>query len=389
MQVGGALRRASGLLHRVRHDTNRASMTQFMNQIVYFCCRNRIAGRARLIQQDNPGIHRHRPGNTKTLLLATRQPCPGLIQPVFALAAKANPQSSDTDWVAALSDGVIVMLVTDIFEDIHRDLSEKEITLPSLPDIALRVQEAASDPDCTFDSIGKVLKSDAALSANLIKIANSPLYLTRLPVTNVRAAVHRMGVPAVRNFAMTFALQNLFHSYNTGLNRLFRKVWEDNCEISALTSVLATFCAGFDPDDALLAGLIQDVGIVILIGQLAERGEDIDDPKEIREKLDQWAPSVGQMLLERWEFDQRYINVVKCRHDWMRNDSPVPDLTDLVCLARLHAYAASDRMQDCPRINQVPAYHKLPVGQLTPHMSLLLLEEARDEISEIRAMLRD
>ncbi len=281
------------------------------------------------------------------------------------------------------------MLVTDIFEDIHRDLIASEITLPSLPDIALRVQKAASNPDCNFDSIGKILKSDAALSAHLIKIANSPLYLTRMPVTNVRAAVHRMGVPAVRNFAMTLALQNLFHSCNKGLNRLFRKSWEDNCKISALTSVLATFCAGFDPDDALLAGLIQDVGIVILLGQLAERGEDIDDPGTIEDKLNEWAPSVGQMLLESWQFDPRYIEVVKSRHNWMRDVTPQPDLADLVCLARLHAYAVSDHKKDCPRINEVPAYRKLPVGQLTPHMSLLLLEEARDEISEIRAILND
>lgn len=279
------------------------------------------------------------------------------------------------------------MLVTDIFEDIHRDLSGKDISLPSLPDIALRVQKAASDPNCTFDSIGKVLKSDAALSTLMIKTANSPLYLTRIPVTNVRAAVHRIGVPAVRNFAMTFALKNLFHSSNKGLNRLFRKCWEDNCEISAVTSVLATFCAGFDPDDALLAGLIQDIGIIILLGELAERGEDIDDPGKIDDKLNEWAPIVGQMLLESWDFDPRYIEVVKSRHDWMRDDSPEPCLADLVCLARLHAYAVSDRKKDCPRINEVPAYRKLPVGRLTPHMSLMLLEEAREEINEIRALL--
>lgn len=281
------------------------------------------------------------------------------------------------------------MLVTDVFEEIHADLSSKEISLPSLPDIAVRVHKAARDPECTFDSIGKVLKSDAALSANLIKVANSPFFMTRMPVTNVRAAVHRMGVPAVRNFATSFALKNLFHSYNAGLNRLFREVWQENCEISALTSVLATYCAGFDPDDALLAGLLQDVGVVILLGQLAERGEDIDDSKKLMAQIDEWAPRVGQILLESWEFDQRYIDVVKSRHDWMRDENGPPDLADLVCLARLHSYVVRNHLEDRPRIDEIPAYRKLPVGALSDQSSLLLLDEAVEQLDEIRAMLRD
>ena len=281
------------------------------------------------------------------------------------------------------------MFVTDIFEEIHRDFASNDLTLPSLPDIALRVHKAARDPNCTFDSIGKVLKSDTALSAHLIRMANSPLYLSRVPVTNVRASVHRIGVPGVRNFATTFALKNLFHSYNRGLTRLFRETWEDSCEISALTAVLATFCAGFDPDDALLAGLLQDVGIIVLLGALAEKGDDIDDAGTISASLDEWAPRIGELLLDSWEFDPRYVEVARARHDWNRDDAEQADLADLVTLARLHRYAVTGRMEGCPRISDTPAYRKLPVGQLTPKMSLQILEEAREEVGNIRSMLHD
>ncbi|MBT8135715.1 MAG: HDOD domain-containing protein [Gammaproteobacteria bacterium] len=280
------------------------------------------------------------------------------------------------------------MLVTDIFEEIHENFANREVQLPSLPDIAMRIHKAARDPNCNFDSIGKVIKSDTALSAHLIRMANSPLYLTRRPVTNVRAAVHRIGVPGVRSFATQFALSNLFHSYNHGLNKLFRDVWEDSCEISALTAVLATFCAGFDPDDALLAGLLQDIGIVVLLGQVAQHGEDITDADNLHTSLDRWGPSTGVMLLESWEFDPRYIEVVRSRHDWHRDGSDQAGLADVVTLARLHRYAVSGRMADCPPINEVPAFRKLPVGQLSPQMSLQILEEAREEIGAIRAMLR-
>ncbi len=281
------------------------------------------------------------------------------------------------------------MLVADVFEEIQKDFDSDELTLPSLPDIALRVHKAAANPNCTFDSIGRVLKSDAALSAHLVRMANSPRYMSRFPATNVRMAVHRIGVPGVRTFATSFALKNLFHSYNKGLNRLFREVWEDSCEISAITAVLATFCAGFDPDDALLAGLLQDVGIVVLLGQLAERGDDLADVNALRSELDEWAPRIGVRLLESWEFDQRYLDVAGSRHDWRREGSDKADLADLVTLARMHRYIISGRRDLCPQIDSVPAYRKLPVGQLTAETSLKILAEANEEIEKIRAMLRD
>ncbi|MDH3768745.1 MAG: hypothetical protein OES99_09875, partial [Gammaproteobacteria bacterium] len=138
----------------------------------------------------------------------------------------------------------------------------------------------------------------------------------------------------------------------------------------------------------LLAGLLQDVGMVVLLGALADYGEDFPAPDKLHDGLEEWAPRVGQMLLESWEFDQRYIDVVKARHDWMRDQSDKPDLADIVTLARLHSYSGKKRSENCPLINEIPAYKKLPVGLLTEQMSLQALVDANAEVDQIRSMLR-
>lgn len=278
------------------------------------------------------------------------------------------------------------MQVVDVFDEIARAVRDESLALPNLPDIALRIQRIANDPNCNFGSIGKELKRDASISAHLIRLANSPLYLSRVPVTNVRSAVHRVGVPGVRNFVTTVVMRNLFRSNNPALADAFRNQWHDSSEISALTSVLATFCAGYDPDDALLAGLVQDIGAVTLLGHFAAGDDDPPSGEALAQAVDQWAPKIGVMVLEHWDFDPRYLEVASARGDWTVDLAPEPRLVDLVTVARAHYYLTQGRT--VPPLESLPAFAKLPLT-LSPAGTVHSLDEAVEEVSVIRSMLRD
>lgn len=279
------------------------------------------------------------------------------------------------------------MQVADLFEEIEHAVESDSLALPSLPDIALRIRKVASDPNCTFGTIGKELKRDASMSTHLIRLANSPLYRTRVAVTNVRSAVHRIGVPAVRNFVTTVVMRNLFRSRNAQLNKVFRDLWNESSEISALTAVLATFCAGYDPDDALLGGLLQDIGGVALLGHLATIGEDLPDEQTIRAAIDELGPRLGELVLSRWQFDERFIAVARARHDWTVDLDPEPALVDVVTLGRAHYYASTGH-RPVPKLDSMPAFHKLPV-RISETGTIHSLDEAAAEVSVIRSMLRD
>ena len=94
-------------------------------------------------------------------------------------------------------------------------------------------------------------------------------------------------------------------------------------------------------------------------------------------------------MLTHWGFDQRYVDVARARHDWHTDGGSEACLIDVVTVARLHYYRANDIPGDWPDLTVLPAYHKLPARTLTEKGTLQLLDEAGDEVNQVRSMLRD
>ena len=82
-----------------------------------------------------------------------------------------------------------------LYTTIINDLETGKLVLPTLPEVALKVREVANDPNISANQLAEVISTDAALSARLIKIANSPLYGGRNEVVSVQTAVSRLGIP--------------------------------------------------------------------------------------------------------------------------------------------------------------------------------------------------
>lgn len=82
-----------------------------------------------------------------------------------------------------------------LYTTIINDLETGKLVLPTLPEVALKVREVANDPDISANQLAEVISTDTALSARLIKIANSPLYRGRNEVESVQTAVSRLGIP--------------------------------------------------------------------------------------------------------------------------------------------------------------------------------------------------
>jgi HD-like signal output (HDOD) protein len=93
------------------------------------------------------------------------------------------------------------------------------------------------------------------------------------------------------------------------------------------------------------------------------------------------------MVLRKWAFPDYFVQVALHAEDWMEDISDAPDYIDLVVVAQLHAYVGSAKMNSLPRLDLVPAFHKLALGKLTPRHSIGVLEHARERIRELREML--
>ena len=137
-----------------------------------------------------------------------------------------------------------------------------------------------------------------------------------------------------------------------------------------------------------LAGLLQDIGVLPILNVLNRYHEQLTNEAPVVRAIDKFAPSVGTVLLTRWGFEADMVEVARSRGNWLRDPQPTADLADIVLIARLHAEIASgDGAQQVPRIDAVPAFAKLALGDLRPDGSLALLHDEEATITELMSSL--
>src|SRR5690554_5717863 len=106
--------------------------------------------------------------------------------------------------------------MTDLAERIQDELIQAierdQLVLPTLPEVALRIREAAEDLDVSIGELARVISTVTALSARLIKVVNSPLLRSRQEITDLQMAVNRLGVVYTANLATGLAMAQLFQT---------------------------------------------------------------------------------------------------------------------------------------------------------------------------------
>jgi len=167
-----------------------------------------------------------------------------------------------------------------ILLQIHKDLVAGDIKLPTLPEVSLRIKRVASDPDADIPALSKVAEIDPAFCGYLLQISNSPIYRGAVDINNVNLAVGRLGLQNTCNIAMTYAVRSLFCANRKIMAKRLEKVWKNSTYTAAVASVIAEYTqSGFDPDEAVLAGLLQDIGCLPLIDKAANYPELIEDDR--------------------------------------------------------------------------------------------------------------
>ncbi|MGE0082389.1 MAG: HDOD domain-containing protein, partial [Thiohalomonadaceae bacterium] len=108
--------------------------------------------------------------------------------------------------------------ITELLDELHAG----QLTLPTLPEVALRVREVVDDEDANLGDIVAAITTDAALSARLIRVANSPLMRASRPVESVDMAVSRLGMKLVRDMVVSMAMQQMFQATSDVTDRKLR-----------------------------------------------------------------------------------------------------------------------------------------------------------------------
>ena len=272
-----------------------------------------------------------------------------------------------------------------LLQRIIGDLKAGSLRLPSLPDLALKIRGAVNDPRRSVADIARLVQFDPALAARLIQIANSPLYRGTKKYDNCHSAITRMGLGAARDLVVAFTLRNLFQARTPLLRERLQRVWQHSCRVAAISSVLARLSPGLDPDRALLAGLVHDIGVLPLLQYIEMLGIEVDAAR-LESLTDRLRAPLGTFVLKTWQFEADLADIPAQAEAWGRVSGVRIDYADIVQVAHVHSQFGQGGYTG-PALPELPAFRKFTISRLGPGCSLELLEQSRQEIQHVMGIL--
>ena len=277
--------------------------------------------------------------------------------------------------------------IITLISDICRKVLSNRASLPSMPDVAAKIHAAMASPNWSISAIAAIIKGDPGTTTYLLQMANSALYAGVTPIRDVERAIARLGMDSTRNLVMAHTLRSMFVTRSHLLDSLMRRTWRTSARLAALSAVLARECPRFSSERTLLAGLLQDIGVLPILNVLKRYQDQLTNEAQVLSAVDKYAPQVGMVLLKHWDFEPDMVEVARSRGDWFRNPGPKADMADLVLIARLHSGIVGGKTEDLPRVDEVPAYGKLPLGELRDDSSLEFLHAQDAAVRDVMGAL--
>ncbi len=256
-----------------------------------------------------------------------------------------------------------------------------ELELPTLPTVALKLSRAI-EQDCSLKELAGHIHLDPVITARLISVANSPLYHAGGPIHSCQDAIATLGMAATRNLVISLCLRRIFEYKQPAINKLLQEQWKKSIYLSSLCFVLAEENGGVNKEEALLAGLIGDIGVLPFFYFLGNHPGQDWRPEEILLALPHVRAPVGAFLLEQWRFPPELARIPLLAENWCYESDKALGLADIVILSKLHSYMGTPRMAELPAINSIPAFSKLKEGRLSPEHSLDMLVKAKHKIHQ-------
>jgi len=266
--------------------------------------------------------------------------------------------------------------------DLAKELSAGRVELPSFPDAAARVQHVLSDDSITSERIARVVSSDAGLAARILTMANSTLlHRGGSPVTDLKVAITRIGHDCIRAAALAYATAQVRHA--AGLAHIrsdLERLWQEGVRVAALAHAMAKETRLMRPDEALLAGLLHNIGKVYIIARAPrETGSVHIDDQVLRD----WHPGIGQALIENWKLPEDIAKAVGGQLEIERSHAEPADLQDLLIVA-VNLAAQMESKVDDAAMAEMPA---AVIMGLTDSSFVRIMLESQTEMETLQAAL--
>ena len=273
----------------------------------------------------------------------------------------------------------------EFYQELIKEIESNQIVLPTLPEVALQVRDAVEDPNASASQVSKIISTDAALTARLIQVANSPAYRGRNPIENLQTAIARMGANVVKNLVTGLVMQQMFQATAEATDKRLRHTWEHSTEVAAISQMMATQFAGVKPDEAMLAGLVHDIGVLPILVRAEEMPELLEDEATLDDLIEKLHTKIGKIILESWGFQPNIIAVAAEHEDLTRDSGEQVDYVDIVQAANIQSYFGKSHPLATIDFNSVPSLVKLGLTEEEIHITDV--EDSGSGVNEMASIL--
>ena len=247
--------------------------------------------------------------------------------------------------------------------ELRDDIQQNRIKLPTLPALSLEALIVVNDAGSSMADVSKIISKDTSMAARLVRYANSPLYRGINNVASVRAAITRIGMDAVRHAILSLAMRDVFTTGISSIRVRMEALWEHSVVVATKSALLAEQFSHLNRDEAMLAGLIHDVGAIPILIKAKDHQVLLDDEKKLDKLINALHMSVGKFMLGLWNFDPAMIDVA-ANHDRLDRKPPGEqvDYVDIVQVANILSYEqCEDHRFAALDTEKIPAFQRVGV----------------------------
>ena len=244
-----------------------------------------------------------------------------------------------------------------------QSLAARVTSLISFPDASVKITQALAKEDFDLAEIARIIEVDPALSVALLRAGNGAAHNTGIPIDTVQKAVTRLGLTQVRQLVLAIEASHSFDSLPNELWSL-KDFWEHSLTCGCYASELSRRLGACVPETAFTAGLLHDIGELVMFSQMPDEARDCiemsldsESPDDGLHQIEQRVfgfthADVGAELAKLWKLPQTLVDSIAYHHDIQlySGDSPLPELVHMAnSYAILHEIESTD-YEDAPAI---------------------------------------
>lgn len=254
---------------------------------------------------------------------------------------RSSPVKGGHDFRQAAQEGSIAA-------ELMKLVPEAVEQLPVLPEIAHRVMAMVHDPDAVIDDLAKAISQDQIIAMKVLRLANSAMYAGLTEIKDLQAACIRLGMKNIANVVQAVAGGRMYATQDAAYRKMMEDLWRHALASAHCASEVATLLAQPRSDVFFVAGLVHDIGKVLLLDLAANpalrRNAPVlegvrQSPQLLEEVMGAYHCLLGLHIVQHWNLPPDFGVAVFCHED----PESVPDDAWLILA---HAVALASAVAD-------------------------------------------